>query len=88
MFIFISQHWLTCCYLRVYAITSKNKVLLAYFGSISLTRLAVSLASNLIKPPDVIDLPLVPFNPFNLCGFVVYFQFKTVPHSLGTAFGT
>ena len=53
----------------------------------ALARLAVSLASNLIKPPVVIDTPPIPIDAFKSCEFVVNFQFRKVPHSMGTAFG-
>jgi len=42
------------------ALTSRKEILVAYFGSMVLAVLAVSLASNLVEPPVVMDLPLPP----------------------------
>lgn len=52
-----------------------------------MTRFAVSLASNLVGPLTIVDLPAIPNDAFDQCGFVVDFEFSKVPHSLGTAFG-
>ncbi|KAF9646546.1 hypothetical protein BDM02DRAFT_3188752 [Thelephora ganbajun] len=83
-FLFSSDIFIT---LRVYAITFKNKMLVVYFGTLALARLAMSLASAFTKPPAIIDLPRIPVDAFNLCGIMVTLQFKLVPNAIGTAFG-
>jgi hypothetical protein len=64
--------------LRIYAITLGNKILMVYFGTLALARLAVSLASSFVKPPVIATLPHIPVDAFNLLA----------PNSIGTAFGT
>lgn len=49
--------------------------------------LVVSLASNLIEPPVVVDPPSTTIDVFKLCRFIPNYQFKIVPHSIVTAFG-
>jgi len=67
--------------------TFKNKILVAYLGTLALARLAVSLVTAFIKPPTIVDLPPLPVDAFDLCGIVVHLRFKMVPNSIGTAFG-
>ena len=74
-------------HIRIYAITFKNKILAVYFGSLALTRVAMTLASTFTKPPVIISLPRIPVDAFNLCGIKIDLQFKLVPNSIGTVFG-
>lgn len=87
MFISLSLNRLIQHRLRLYAITSKNKILAAYFGTLALARLAMTLASTFSVSPTIINLPQVPIDAFDLCAVVVEFKFKLVPNSIGCAFG-
>jgi len=84
-FLFSSDVFIT---LRIYAISSKNKILLAYLGALVLARTAMALASPFVDPPAVVSLPQVPVDAFNLCGVVTDLRFLLVPNSIGTVFGT
>ena len=76
---------------RLYAITFKNKILAAYFGALTLARLAMALTTAFLKPPTLIELlpePLpVPIDALNACGMVVDLRLMLIPSSLGTTFG-
>ena len=72
----------------MYAITFKNKIIGVYFGTLTLARLATSLASTFIGPPTFVDLSQLPIGTFGMCGIIVDLQFMIVPSSIGTAFGT
>lgn len=73
--------------LRIYAISLGNKILVAYFGTMALARLSLSLASSFAKPVAVMALPRIPeIDAFNLCGLIITLQFKSVPNAIGTAF--
>ena len=74
-------------HLRVYALTLRNKFVAVYFGTLALTRFAISLASPLAKPVGVFDLPPIPIETFNLCLMIPQFKFRLVPFTLATVFG-
>lgn len=73
--------------LRVYAITFRNKILAAYFGTLVLARLTVSLASSFVQPVIFTDLPPIPINTFGFCPIVAHLRFRLIPSAIGTAFG-
>ena len=72
----------------MYAITSQNKILAVYFGTLVLTRLTVPLASSFAKSPVFVDLPPVPLDAFNICAVTVDLKLMLIPSSVGAAFGT
>jgi len=72
--------------LRVYAITSKNKIFAVYFGIMVLARTALALALSFRKPPAVTPLPPLPIDAFSLCAVVVDLRLMLIPSSIGTAF--
>ena len=47
----------------------------------------VTLASNLLKPPEVMDTSPIPIEAFRYCRLITHYQFKMVPHSMSTVFG-
>lgn len=73
---------------RVYAISSKNKLLAVYLGTLASAKFIVTLASSFIRPPVIVMFPPLPVDAAKLCGYVMDFKFKLVPHSIGTTFGT
>jgi len=77
------------CYLRVYALTVRNKFIVVYFGSIAVTRYAMSLALSLAGPIRLFDLPQtpIPLDTLNTCLVIPQFRFKLVPNSLAIVFG-
>ena len=74
-------------YLRIYAITSRNKILAAYFGLLALGRLALLLVMTLAIPLVASDPNALPPNVFTRCGLVKYFRLQAIPAYIGTAFG-
>lgn len=73
--------------LRIYAISLGNRMLVAYFGTMALARLTLSLASSFANPIAVVNLPRIPeIDAFNLCGLIIDLRFKLVPNAIGTAF--
>jgi len=73
---------------RLYAITFNNKVLAAYFGTLTLARLTTTLVTAFLKTPTFIELLPVPIDAFNMCATNVDIRLMLIPSSLGTAFGT
>ena len=73
---------------RVCAITSKSKIITAYFGTLVLARLIISLASSFSRLPTAIDLYSFPVDAFNLCVIVVSLRFMSIPNTVGVVFGT
>ena len=73
---------------RVYAITFRNKILGAYFGTLALARLVTTIVSAFLEPPTFVELLPVPIDAFNMCATAVDLRLMLVPRSLGTAFGT
>ena len=73
---------------RICALTSKNKILMVYFGALVLARLASALATPFVKPPIVPDIPPIPLDIFNFCGVLTDLDPMLIPSSIGTAFGT
>ena len=71
---------------RIYALTSRNKILAVYFGSLSLTRLVVSLVSYL-QPVTFLLLPPIPLDIFKMCTFITHPRFKLVPVAIASVFG-
>jgi len=72
--------------LRVYAITFRNKRLAVYFGTLILARFTIGLVAAFIKPPTILEFPLVPVDAFNQCATIVNLHLMLIPSSLGTAF--
>ena len=70
----------------MYAITSKNKILAVYFGTLVLARLIISLVTSLVKHPTAIMYG-IPVDAFNLCEIIINLQFMSIPSIIGTAFG-
>ena len=75
-------------YPRIYAISFKNRILVVYFGTLALARLAATFAANFAKPPVYAPLPALPIDAFGLCGVHVDLSLTFIPYSIGTAFGT
>ena len=73
---------------RIYAITSRNKILAVYLTALVLARLSTELVITFVKPPVVVDFPLTPVGTFNLCTVTIDLRFMLIPNSIGTAFGT
>ena len=72
---------------RIYAITSRNKILAVYFGTLALARSIISLAPALVQRPVFVDLQSLPINASNVCGITMNLKFMLAPNSIGTVFG-
>jgi len=72
---------------RIYAITSKNKLLTVYFGALALARMAVPFVSAIVEPPTITNLPPIPIDFFNLCAVKINLQLMVIPNSIGSVFG-
>ena len=73
---------------RVYAISSGNRVLVIYFVTLLLARMAISLVLAFAVPPGFRDLQSIPIDAFNLCGIIRDLKCMAVPYLIGTVFGT
>ena len=71
---------------RIYGITFGNKIVMAYFGAVALTKFVVSLVSFLPNVKNVY-LPPIPLDVFNLCAVGARLRFRLVPIVMGTTFG-
>jgi len=56
---------------RIYAITLRNRILVAYFGILAVTRLVMGLVTAFVHSP----------------GIATNLQFKLIPNTIGTVFG-
>ena len=72
---------------RIYAVASRNKMVVVYFAALMLARLSTELVIIFIKPPVVVDIHLIPADAFNLCMVTIDLQLMLIPNSIGTAFG-
>jgi len=71
----------------MHAITFRNKFIGAYFGTLALLRLILSLLSNLLAPVTVLDVPPLPVDTSNLCPIDLRLKFRLVPFAIATTFG-
>ena len=74
-------------YLRIYAISFKNKFVAVYFGTLALLRLILSLASTFLRPMTLFGVPNLPIDTSNLCPTNIHLEFKLVPYVIATTFG-
>ena len=79
---------------RVYAISSKNKILTTYIATLALVRLAalfmwVDSSLGFFTKIEVLNgLPLIPINTSKLCFSKLNLRYKYATTLVGTALGT
>lgn len=73
---------------RVYAITSKNRIIAVYLGTLVLAKLITNFITGFLKPPSVVPIPPIPLDFFNMCTMNVDLHLMVIPNSIGTVFGT
>ena len=78
--------WTIRFYLRIRAITAKNKILVGYFSILALVRLILSIVVAFVNPL-VVPIHPPPIDQFARCGLVEDFRFQLVPNYIGTVFG-
>ena len=72
----------------MYAITSKNKILAVYFGTLVLARLIVSVVISIHGHPTAVIFYEASVDAFDICEIVIDLEFMSIPSVIGTAFGT
>ena len=58
-----------------------------YFGAMAMARLALSLAACFLRPVELLDLPPIPIDAFNLCPIVARYELRYATGVVGTVFG-